>query len=694
MRVLQLLNDDLFRILLLYVALCVLLCRGALLSAAPESDRRFLQAFAAISLVGLVMARAPVLAINVPNNPDEAQMLANAMKFLGGWNSWASVDTTSSGPLNSMLLTWPALFGWDISFFTAKLTQLVALIATCGLLLLAMHAVPAPVVIVTMASIVVVQMGTTLPDFLHYSSETLPVTLLAAAALITFRLIDGRGGMLASGLCGLLLGAVPFAKLQAVPIAAVLGAAHLAMIVLVVREAKPRSGMLTAAVVGALLPAVLILAPLAMAGGLGDFWKSYIEWSLIYLRQTLSPARLLRLVGSHLPFTFFVLGQVFLIGMAATLWWRGALAFDRPARLKQAVAALFLLASIYAVMRPGLPFQHYLWFLVAPLVLLTASLWRGGIALPPSTRWTAAAWPVALIALLGIQISGFETRKIDMAVVAPERPSRAGNSMSPAAKGERLLVWGWAAEVYVRAGLTPATRDIITYNQIANTPLRDYFRARLLDDLKARPPEYVVDAVAPGGRRFSDAATKGIDGFPALRDLVASGYTLISEPQRAMACPRVYARQSLADRLRRRYPTLVEPRASASLVQNGSVFTADKVIDGVTFETCADRWLLPDRALGSLSLALAAPQAIRAVELLNTRNGAHGDRATRLVRIELRRGGVLLHTAVAPVRRYPTWTMVPVPAGLGPVDAIDVHVLAYAGLGGGLNEVRVRAAAD
>ena len=58
-------------------------------------------------------------------NIDESQMIANAIRLqLNGFNIF-EFDGTSSGFLNSLILTWPSLLGLDITFLSTRLTALI-----------------------------------------------------------------------------------------------------------------------------------------------------------------------------------------------------------------------------------------------------------------------------------------------------------------------------------------------------------------------------------------------------------------------------------------------------------------------------------------------------------------------------------------------------------------------------------------
>ena len=66
----------------------------------------------------------------------------------------------------------------------------------------------------------------------------------------------------------------------------------------------------------------------------------------------------------------------------------------------------------------------------------------------------------------------------DPEVTGVENIFSAGQLLqAPDSRRGRMLVWGWAPELYVLSGWTPATRDILTYNEIWPKPNRGLFPA-------------------------------------------------------------------------------------------------------------------------------------------------------------------------------------------------------------------------
>ena len=57
-------------------------------------------------------------------NIDESQMMANAVRFhLNNYNIF-EFDGTSSGFINSLVLNWPNIFGFDVTFLSTRITAI------------------------------------------------------------------------------------------------------------------------------------------------------------------------------------------------------------------------------------------------------------------------------------------------------------------------------------------------------------------------------------------------------------------------------------------------------------------------------------------------------------------------------------------------------------------------------------------
>jgi hypothetical protein len=648
--------------------------------------------------------------VNVPLDPDEAQWLASAMKYHANMTTWLSVDTTSSGPVNIFPLMWPFLFGADTGFAVARITTIALLCGTWLLTFSALAPAPRSVRICVAAYLMVFLGGTQASGFLHYSSEVVPVFLLMCALRII--LLGVERPLTTAQICmaGLCLGLVPFAKLQAIIIAVAMAAILCGQLVLQARRPY-RTGALL--LFSACLPGLVLLAPLAAAGGLPDFWSSYVGFATNYLgkgwgeipasNKFVASTRALRVILGGALIRGYVLVMAvttFLALVAPVKEVAGggearARLFKSPQTVRWVTVLAVLGSSLWAVMAPARPYAHYASLVLWPAALVAGLAWS--LDTPsPRRDWTGSSaysviGGISIVLLLGLAI-GERSTSYDLEIVGMESLFRSGQLFTdPDADRGRVLIWGWMPQWYVWSGWTPATRDMHTYNQIWPTPLRGYFRNRLMSDLQSDPPEYIIDAVAPGSFGFGDPEKDGITSFPELAGFVGEHYQLLSHRSPDASCPTVFARTSTAKALDQRFVRPSRIHASSEWSSGPASYAASRVVDGVVFETCADAWWPSDGESNSeITLDLETPQAIAAIEILNTRGGRRGDRASKGIRVTAYSNGGVVMDQRTHLRRFPYWTQMALPDQAGPVERLVVRIETYVGGGGGLNEIRLR----
>jgi len=525
-------------------------------------------------------------------NVDESQMLSLAMKFMVDPRPWIAADTTSSGPLNSYLISVFLWVGFKPGFVLVHLLASVLVCLQVLMTYLTLRRLGLERTAALGAFLMVLLYGlATSGDYLHYSSELLPTLLLMVGFYILLVWLDEPAERRADALHllfsgGLVLGTAPWCKLSAAPITGALGLVVLAAIF---RDRGPsfsfswRVMELIAFCVGGMMTTCVMLAILAKSGALEDFWSSYILQNLAYA----GPFRL----GSsilHFLFIFLVspLHQLLLVALLGA----GLLAYASrsPGILllfkKKKWACIGLLvyvgAALFAVCRPRFFFPHYAILLVPPMTYLTAVIASPELAskshqLP--RRLLSGLVLVLLLATIGLygayvvryaqmikairELSHSQTDwKLRIAKVVPPRThsSRgiAGLRSIPAPyigprtwgvtdSNERiaeavrdiqkkrpvrsLAIWGSAPGVYVLTGIPPATRDSVGYSVITGGRLQKYFRARFVGDLREHTPDLFIDAVAPDALMWGWTANDGYESDPQLRKFIEDGYILVDE---------------------------------------------------------------------------------------------------------------------------------------------------------------------
>lgn len=517
-----------------------------------EETRRHDWVWGWMILAILAAGRWPTFLVTREFNPDESALVAGAHTLLHDPVFWRSVEAGTSGPLSFFAL-WPAgwLFGWQ-TYVTARVTALVLLALT----LILAHQCMALIVgrrIARAAGLAAVcfEALTNSPDFLHYSSELLPVALLTAAGYATIRRWVHQGGLGWNALGGLLLGAVPLAKLQAVPLGACLGLCWLwAELRTTGPDAFRRRFYLMA---GALLPAALFACQLTVAGEWRNFIPSYFLFNLNYIATGSSSFRQLMLTILANSLAQDSLLHLWLAGSA--LW---LVCLLRLRRTVDRATRGFLLAGLAAclvafgsIVCPGRPFLHYWQFLVVPCSLLLGAMTGCLLPGPPAPwrkfdRWLVSACAVCVVGVLLQQRARTPNTFIGAFAFFQQKPRTelAARVAAHARPGDTLSIWGWSNFVYVETGLRQAGRDPNFERAVASGPYQEYFRQRFLVDLMHVMPPLFLDSVGPYTLFYQTPVFAHDRNYPELAAVIRAHYVQVDEISGA----RIYQRRDLVGR--------------------------------------------------------------------------------------------------------------------------------------------------
>jgi hypothetical protein len=470
-------------------------------------------------------------------NSDESQLLAGARALLYDPVFWRSVNGGTAGPLDFFAL-WPAgwIFGWQ-SYLAARFTALAFL----AISLVVAHQCVAlvfgrKVARVAILAAVCLEALTNAVDLLHYSTELLAMMLLAVAAYAAIRRWVNQGVPLWNGLGGLLLGAVPLAKLQAVPMAAAMGLGWLIAEASSKEPNAPRR--ITYLLTGAFLPVTLFVFQLTIAGDLNDAIIAYFFCNLHYSGNGLSSLRQLALDSLEQFTQRDSLMQFWLFG---SLVW--LLLVLRPRRIADPTARAFTLASIaafllalFCIIFPRRPFLHYWQLAIVPGGLLLGTMTGNLLATSPTSwrrreRWLVAACLIGLVGTLLVHRARNPNYFIKSRTYFNQnsRSILASRIRAHVHPEDSVAIWGWSNYVYVEAGLRQATREPVFGGSIEAGPYRAYCRERFLADLAKAKPTFFLDSVGPCSLIYQSPEFAHDRNFPELAAVIRAEYVQVDE---------------------------------------------------------------------------------------------------------------------------------------------------------------------
>jgi hypothetical protein len=488
-------------------------------------------------------------------NPDESQFIAEALTLQHDPLFWRSVDGTTHGPLDVYPLAIAGILGPDLSYFTARvLGTMLLFVALFGCYRAARALVGEVLSRLAVIPALCFFAFSSNGEFLQYSSEQVPVALLSLGFWFLLRAQQSdpapRYPTVPWAAAGLLLGAVPLAKLQAAPISAVL-LASAALANWFRHRASHGARIRRLLLLGgaAVFPTAFFAVVVWIGGVATHAWLSYITHNFDYTSNDRQHAlgemieQLHAFAAMDAGFYAFVCG----CGAAFVGTIVAATAGTAAAWRATLWPLIFAGISLAVTLLPGRLFPHYLIFLPIPLALAITGLCRvgwDGLSKVANRR-------VATSSLLFVFIASSLAPQIYVRLDSPHpylapprsQPLSATDPVAleirrHAAAGDALGLWGWGCRYYVYTQMRQATREAHTYQEIMPSRLRDYYRARYLRDFSRHSPPVFVDTVGLGQFGFSDRNTQAHESFPALRDFVATHYRLAAD----IAGARVYVR--------------------------------------------------------------------------------------------------------------------------------------------------------
>lgn len=481
-----------------------------------------------------------------PIQIDEVQAIVEARMFLAGALPWKNVDTTTCGALSSMLLTWPALFGLVPNYLTVQCTVLVA--ATSILIL--PNALKDFIQRKYVWTVCLLFWG-----FLclihhvyvfHFFNTYLPLAFLNLAIWFGLFSVRRTHGSIAIFFTGVLLGAIPYIKIQFAISAIVLFLIFLAVIWRTGKNQRTRKAALL--VFGGIFVPCLATIFLFAIDAFSDFLNSYIFRAAQYGESNpyLSEdfLRLTKFVGFQrgiienstitIYHACFFVGSVLiaLIALVANLPKHQNMKMEILQRkwLLLAASAL-LIAGIIAFEISKTGANYYLFLLFTPFIILTSTILS--IAKTPRlTPWLAS---IAIAVMCGSWL--FDEYGGSDVPLSQQLSEQSQNHLRLETQflnqrlkaSEPIAVWGYLPEIYLATNSLPATREAIGPMQILDNPQRSYFRRRFLTDLQRANPRYFVDGTGKGAFVFENRQNCGFENFPELKIEIEKNYKLVMD---------------------------------------------------------------------------------------------------------------------------------------------------------------------
>ncbi len=348
---------------------------------------------------------------------------------------------------------------------------------------------------------------TTYWDFITYNGEHVPLFFFSVSLFLLSRIFTESTPKFRNFIItGLLLGMLPYAKLQSVPIG--LFIAITALAILLKKKYRPISVFYF--ILSGLMPTVLILAWIIASGDLNHFWTSYILFNLNYsgsetpvgisLFDKITFAWRMLFDASDLTLYFilsFTISLFCLLFIDLRQFIKG-----KKNLLLVSFAAISFFISLFCIGQPYRSFTHYVYFAFFTINFLMLSLIvtffeTNSVFNDKAGYWKTATFCslVFISAIFFFQRFTFqpnyniyaELRKGGYAS-RPEVVRKINQFSTP---GDKIAIWGWDNTFYGDTDLIMATRNTDTSGLLITNPFQTYLVGTYLSDIQRNRANHI-----------------------------------------------------------------------------------------------------------------------------------------------------------------------------------------------------------
>ncbi len=602
-------------------------------------------------------------------NPDEAQLGANARRILGSGFGFLYSDGTTSGPLNSIPLLWPSALGGLPNLQSGRLTA-VFLIALSILFIqksLTLWAGKTISWLVTALSVLLFSL-TKSADFLHYSSELLAVACLTATVLLLVLFIQKEEcqSWLVIAVAGLILGAIPYAKLQATPIALMLALIFLTFL----RKGSERKvKILTFFISGSVFSIILIL-PLVTSGNLSLLTTGYFGLARNYVSAPLSLFGALSLADSD-PLFRWTTSAIFILlllalGMQLMKRTNTTKTVDSGTLRNFLIAIAYSASSLVAVATPGREFPHYFILVWPGIMYILASVLKILMTIADQSKFVIIllASSVSFLPFINFQtfqsVSGIfgSSRLAELTQLEPIQENDLW-SWATGDKENHMLVWGWMPQWYLLASQDPATRETMNENQIRQSSLQKYFQNRFIKDFNESNPAIIIDAVGGSSFGFTNSNSDGIAESKFLGNEISRRYTVIQSRYTQPTCARTYLRKDISGKKLEEQLTLGTISEIRTSTGNTAGTPSNMFDFSFTEDQCLDYWAPSNTGKDIIvEISFDKPKLVKEVNILQSKNSKFIYGTQYPVQLQLIRSSKYPLVKTSALSRWPNWTQI------------------------------------
>lgn len=479
-------------------------------------------------------------------NPDEGMILTAALNTYGDPRLWVVADSTTIGPITYLIINalryCGELFGGDgdCSFALARFAGAILLSGSFLLLYRSLQIHLSNTISRSVMIFYVFFYSFYFSfDMKAYNSE-FPYIFFCSLGIYGIFLLTSQISFFKIILIGISLGTMPYCKLQCLPMMAVCIMWCCYTLYSKWKESLLRNRkklalyylILASAV---LLPTVLIVAHcLTYEHGFSNAYFYYIKNSMDHIQPLLNTSitDTLSLLGSFINTAN--MGKIFILPCLGVFV---LIAFPASFTIEWGLSVLLMCSALFATLRPGVYFAHYLHFLVPPFIIFFALSLK--IAMNSTTRrmtWLKLKLPAFILlvcafvffdspkyfsrqvkyVIRGNEIVGLNKNRNDWYLVSQK-------ILDATTMTDHILVWGWSMELHIYTNRKSATAQS-NIERIWGGKYNSLNAINYLADIQKNRPKLIIDTVTPFAFGFHDREKYGIESHPLIWPAIKNEY--------------------------------------------------------------------------------------------------------------------------------------------------------------------------
>lgn len=513
-------------------------------------------------------------------NTDEFVIGAKAMRLTNGFPI-SEFDGATSGILNAIFLTWPKLFGMDVTYLSIRLSGIFAL----SLIIFFTYKIISKYLeknlsIFLIFPLVLFFSLTKDPDFLHYTNELISILLIVFSFYYYFLAYEKNSPFYLI-IASVSLGLVLFAKMQFFPVACVI----ITFINFKLLFLEKRYYETSLSSFAFLFPIIFFSTYYFFNNEFEDLFYNVIHFPLsdFLARNQITQEELL--VGSnsikniiagdkknvfldHLIFNsvFHLLYLYLLIFIFIFLKkFKNNLRIGAKTFLEFKVLMMtsVIITTLLVILITGSVHRHYLINLL-PIIPIFICFFIKDLAV--FKNFKSDKLLIIFLALFSVSMF-LESKKFYIKnFVQKDIFDNKISFYSPEIlkyfkldkNTDKLIVWGWKPEIYLLSGLTPSNREATNLKQIDKRPGREYYRKRFISEFDKNNPSIVID-YTKNKAIFYNKEEFGVENFIGLKERLIRNYVKIDSAN--TNCPNYYLRKD-------KYENFTKSTINYYIVQN------------------------------------------------------------------------------------------------------------------------------